>query len=259
MKKLILTITAVSLLIACGDKKTPQVIYDENVSDTLTMENVLEDTTKVLVTGMPIYLDSVGVSQLIHPIGWDDVYVEKNYGRIGGSVGYSGFGKSKMEESEYGFRVQTDGRDYISGQMVNLIFENLENGKQRILTDRVLVIHNVSYLRDLAKKSNRHYLLYTVCDKDYNRDGKLDYNDMSAYYMSNIDGTNFTKITQDYHYFDVSKLVLQNNKYYFRTLEDVNKDGVFNKKDKYHYYYINLMDGDFTPVEYFPLTLMNVQ
>lgn len=258
MKKLIFTIIIVAIFAACNDTKTPQVIYNDDVSDTLTINNVLEDTTKVLVVGMPIYLDSTGVEQLIHPIGWDDIYKPKHNGRLGGSVGvdYPNFSKSKVEESNYSFSVNSNSKDYISGEMVNLIFENLETGKQKILTDRVLVINHVAYLKNLAAKIGKHYLLYTVYDKDYNRDGKLNYMDMPAYYMSNLDGSSFTKITKDYHYFDVSKLLLTNEKYYFRTLEDVNKDGLFNKKDKYHYYYIDLINGDFTPVEYFPLDLM---
>lgn len=140
--------------------------------------------------------------------------------------------------------------------MVNLIFEDAATGELRKLTDKAVVITSVTYLRDVVKRTNRHCLLYTVYDRDYNRDGRLDYRDLSACYMSDLDGTNFTKITQDYHYLESSQLVEQNSKYYFRTIEDVNKDGIYNKKDKYHYYYIDLKNGDFAPVEYFPLDLL---
>lgn len=251
-------IVLIFLLQSCNKVQTPQVVYDGTRSDTLTIDNLLEDTTKVLVTAMPVYLDSTDV--LIHPIGWDDIYMKNKMGYSSGSVTIdSKLGRSKMVESDYGFEVNSNERDYIYGNMVNLIFENIETGQQHILTDKVLVVREVKYLRELAKKTDKHYLLYTVYDKDYNRDGKLDVEDMIAYYMSNLDGTNFTKITQDYHYLDISKLILRNGRYYFRTLEDVNKDGKFNKRDKYHYYYIDLKKGDFTPVEYFPIELMNVE
>lgn len=260
MKKLIITLIFVSiLLVSCFEGKTPQVVYDDSVSDVLTIENVLEDTTKVLVAGMPVYLDSTNM--LIHPIGWDNIYVDKTdrYG-ISGSVDINiKSPREKMMESTSSFGVDSNNKDYIYGSMVNLIFEDLENGTQKILTDKVMVIKRVAYLKDLAKDINKHYLFYTVHDKDYNRDGQLDYQDMSAFYMSNLDGNNFTKITQDYHFFDTSKLLFQNGKYYFRTIEDVNKDGEFNKKDKFHYYYIDLKNGNLNPVEYFPLELMNIK
>lgn len=261
MHKIFLLAILVTLFTACNqERQTNRVIYDETKSDTLTMNNVLEDTTKVLVAGMPVCLDSTDV--LIHPIGWVSIYKEA-YGNklIDGSVSidYPRIGKSKMAESNYSFEVQSNNKDYLYGEMVNLIFEDVPTGTQRILTDKVMIIISAKYLKDVAKKIDKHYMLYSARDKDYNRDGKLDYEDMTAYYMSNLDGTNFTKITQDYHYFDTSELLLKNSKYYFRTLEDVNKDGIFNKKDKYHYYYIDLKKGDFTPIEYFPLELMNVE
>lgn len=239
------------LFISCDDTRRPQVVYDDTKSDTLTVENMLEDTTKVLVAGMPIYLDSTEV--LIHPIGWVDVYAEYYSFRTKSSM------TKNVKDSQYSFSVYSNDKDHISGQMVNLIFEDMKTGTKHKLTDRAMKIFTVSYLRNVWRNTGKQYLLYSVIDKDYNRDGKLDGLDMTSYYMSNLDGTKFTKITEDYHYFDTDQLILKNNKYYFRTLEDVNKDGVFNKKDKYHYYYLDLAHDGFSPVEYFPLELLDIQ
>lgn len=252
MRKIFTLSAILTLLLAsCNDARTPQVVYDDTISDTLTIESVLEDTTKILVAGMPIHLDSTEV--LIHPIGWEDIFLIDKYGSRLGSL------KKAERVSSSSQYLSTDGSNYISGSMINLIFEDIKSGEKRKLTERVLVIHDVRYLRDVAQKTDKHYLLYSVIDKDYNRDGKLDGLDMTSYYMSNLDGTNFTKITKDYHYFDTDQLILKNNKYYFRTLEDVNQDGAFNKKDKYHYYYIDLSKDGFKPVEYFPLELISVE
>lgn len=249
------------LFISCDDTRRPQVVYDETISDTLTVENMLEDTTKVLVAGMPIYLDSTDV--LIHPIGWEDI-LSTYKSRFGTDFTSSEYINNKVTrggkiDSFSSFSVHSNDKDYISGQMVNLIFEDVETGAKHKLTDRVMKILTVSYLRNVWRNTGKQYLLYSVIDKDYNRDGKLDGLDMTSYYMSNLDGTNFTKITEDYHYFDTDQLILKNNRYYFRTLEDVNKDGVFNKKDKYHYYYLDLAHDGFSPVEYFPLELLDIQ
>lgn len=252
MNKLFLLSTLLLLMIACNNSKEPQVVYDSSNPDSLTIENVLEDTTKVLVTGMPIYLDSTDI--LIHPIGWENIYLANKSRSLDITVSIdSRISKKNGTESDHSYSVYSNNKDYISGEMVNLIFENPESGEQRILTDKVMSIYHISYLKDLAKEINQHYLLYRVYDKDYNRDGKLNKEDMSAYYISTLEGTLFTKITKDYHYLDTYKLILKNGKFYFRTIEDINKDGNFNKKDIYHYYYVDLIKGDLTPIEYFPL------
>lgn len=240
-----------TLLISCDDMQTPRVRYTDGVTDTLTVEKMLEDTTKILIASMPIHFDSTAV--LIHPIGWEDVYLVDSYG-----VNVDRLKKADRVSSSSQY-ISYNNRNYISGSMVNLLFEDIETGELRKLTDKAVVITSVKYLTDVIKKTGKHYLIYTVYDRDYNRDGKLDYRDLSACYMSNLDGTNFTKITQDYHYLEFSQLVEQNGKYYYRTIEDVNKDGIYNKKDKYHYYYIDLNKEDFASVEYFPLDLLEVK
>lgn len=256
MRKIFILSVILTLLVAsCDNTGTSQVIYDDTISDTLTMNTILEDTTKVLMAAMPVHFDSTEV--LVHPIGWVDIYAiyKKPYSiDMAESVERGSISKTtKMKDSNYSFSVYSNNQDYISGQMVNLIFEDVATGEKRKLTDKVMMIYSMSYLKNVWRNTGKQYALYSVVDKDYNRDGKLDGLDMSSYYMSNLDGTNFTKITEDYHYFDTDQLILKNNKYYFRTLEDVNKDGVFNKKDKYHYYYIDLSQGDFKAIEYFPL------
>lgn len=262
MRKIFTLSVILTLLFAsCDNTRTPQVVYDDTISDTLTMNTMLEDTTKVLMAGLPVHFDSTEV--LIHPIGWVDIYTayKKPFSiDMAESVESGRISKTtKMKDSNYSFSVYTNNQDYIAGQMVNLIFEDAKTGEQRKLTDKVILIQTVSYLKNIWRNIGKQYVLYAVIDKDYNRDGKLDGLDMTSYYMSNLDGTNFTKITKDYHYFDTDQLILKNNKYYFRTLEDVNQDGVFNKKDKYHYYYIDLSKDGFKPVEYFPLELVTLE
>lgn len=248
----LLIITATS----CNNTTQPKVIYDDTHSDTLNMQEMLQDTSKILVAGMPILLDSTNV--LIHPIGWDDIYVNHNRKFESDSRLIDKMSNSKQIESYESYSAYTNEKDFIRGKMINLIFEDLKTQNQRKLTDKALVITNITYLKDIAKQIDKHYLLYTIYDKDYNRDGKLDGYDMAAYYMSNLDGTNFTKITQDYHYLDVTTLILTNSKYYFRTIEDVNKDGEFNKKDQYHYYYVDLLSNSLEPIEYYPLKTINI-
>jgi hypothetical protein len=40
---------------------------------------------------------------------------------------------------------------------------------------------------------------------------------------------------------------------YFRTIEDTNKNGEFDKEDNVHYFYVNLLDKEWKALEYKPI------
>jgi hypothetical protein len=125
-----------------------------------------------------------------------------------------------------------------------------------LLTKNVISITSTQFLREIYKKTHLQYMLYSVIDRDLNKDGRMDYLDITSLYISNLDGTVFTKLTGQYHNYVDGKLIIQELKYYYRTIEDINKDGIFNKVDKYHYYYIDFACNPYKIVEYFPLKLI---
>ena len=67
-----------------------------------------------------------------------------------------------------------------------------------------------------------------------NQDGKLDYNDINTLFISKINGTDFRKLTETNKELIDWKLIESKNRLYFRTIEDTNKDGEFDKKDIAH-------------------------
>jgi hypothetical protein len=248
MRTLLSTLGIILILSSCG-KRQPKIAYNnQNRADSLTMDSIVSDTSKILIAELPVYFDSTDF--LIHPIelvslnDWDS----KRKLKIGSY--------SDRDYSNSGFSVDSYRKDYFSGNITNLVFENLKNRNQHLLTDKVLNITYVQYLRDLSKKINRHYILYSVIDKDLNHDGKLDYQDINSLYISKLDGTDFIKITNNFHEYNGGKLIIQDLKYYFRTIEDTNKDGLFNKVDKYHYYYIDFSNDPYKIIEYNPLKLI---
>jgi hypothetical protein len=70
---------------------------------------------------------------------------------------------------------------------------------------------------------------------DTNKDGKLDTSDIKALYLSKISGEKFTKISSDFQELIDWKLI-ESNRLYYRTVEDTNKNGQFDKKDVVIYY-----------------------
>lgn len=248
MRTILSSVFFAIILSSCGDKQ-PKIDYtNQNQSDSLTMDSIVADTTKILIAELPVYFDST--EYLVHPIGFISIN-ERESKRILKMGSYS-----DMDYSNSEFSIESYREDYFSGNITNLVFENIRTKNQTLLTDKALNINYVQYLRDLSKKIKRHYILYSVIDMDVNHDGNLDSQDINAMYISDLDGTNFTKITENFHEYNGGKMIIQDLKYYFRTIEDYNKDGVFNKVDKYHYYYIDFSNDSYKVVEYNPLQMI---
>ncbi len=245
----IINILGISLiLLSCG-KRPPKIDYENQQSnDSLKMENLISDTTKTLVAELPILFDSIEF--LIHPIGLINLNDRSSKGMIrSGSISGSSFSHSD-------FYISSSSENYFSGNMTNLVFENIISKEQRLLTDRVINIKTFRYLNEIYNKVNRQYLLYTIIDRDSNHDKELNYYDLESLYISNIDGSDFKKLTQNQHDYTIGKLIIKELKYYYKTIEDVNRDGLFDKQDKIHYYYIDFTKIPIEVIEYNPLKLI---
>lgn len=91
-----------------------------------------------------------------------------------------------------------------------------------------------------------------MVDKDTNRDGKIDSNDIKTLYISEINGNNFTKLSADLEELIDWNTIEVQNRLYFRTIEDINKNGSFDKNDLMHYYYVDLKNPMWEAVKYSP-------
>lgn len=246
------TMTSVLMIVfflsSCGKKPSGIDYSNRNQADSLTMDSIAADSSRFLIAELPVYFDST--DYLIHPIGLISLN-ESKAKRILKGASYSGSDYSDNEFSVDSYRT-----DCFSGNIMNLVFEDLKTHKQTLLTDKVLNITEVEYLRELSKKTEHHYILYSVIDNDMNKDSKLDYNDIHSLYISEIDGSNFKKITNNAHQYDGGKLIVQDLKYYFRTIEDTDKNGDLTKVDTYHYYYIDFTKDGYKVSEYYPLKLI---
>jgi hypothetical protein len=133
----------------------------------------------------------------------------------------------------------------ITGYLQNLKFQEIGSDSLYVLSDKVMQIERVSYLK------NNKMLVYVLADADTNQDGLIDSNDIKSLYISSELGKNFTKISTELQELIDWKHIESSNKLFFRTIEDANKNGEFDKKDKIHYHVVNLKDNKVS--EYFPL------
>lgn len=236
MKKQALYVALLTVLVLAGCKKEepakPKVIYENNPK---TKTEVPEDSTQIEIADLPVHLS--GTNFLIYPIGTvtSDKKSLKSYD--------SGTGYTVSNYSEY----------QITGYLQNLKFQEMGKDTIYALTDRNILIETATYLKSIADKSKKQLMVYSLCDMDTNKDNKLDNNDIKSLYLSEVSGGSFTKISVDFQELIDWNVIEAQNKLFFRTIEDTNKNGQFDKEDKVHYFFVNLLEKEWKATEYKPI------
>lgn len=239
MTRQLIVIVILILFCCCGQDK-PKINH-EAVDTTSVVDGRIKDITKILVSELPVKFDSTDV--LLFAIGLVDLQERGGYSKIG-----SGSYSSSDIASAY------FNSDNLIGNFINIVFQD-KSGNEKKLTDKKIKIRSVNFLRDIFKKTKTGYLLYSISDRDSNGDKELNHSDLEALYIGKIDGTDFKKISKELHEFYDYNLIKGESKVYFRTLEDKNKDGELNNKDKFHYYYIDFTDDNYVVTEYNPVKI----
>jgi hypothetical protein len=231
----LIAIIMMTLLFSCKKEvEKPKVIYNDSASEIKQKQVV--DTTLLKIADLPINME--GTNYLLFPVG---VVKKLN-------------SKSAYESSSYkdedSFMVSNYGEYQITGRLENIKFQEIGKDTIYSLTDKKVLIQTATYLKELADKTKKQLLVFTLEDIDTNKDDTLDTDDILSLYISDISGKNFTKLTADFQELIDWNFVVANATIYFRTIEDTNKNGKFDKKDTLHYYCINLLDKDPKPIEY---------
>jgi len=226
----------VSLFMSCKQEtEKPKVIYE---GEKTNAEVVKRDSSQIKIADLPIHME--GTKYLIHAIG--DVRVSAERGS---------YGSSKTNSVSYA--LSNYNRFELTGYFENLKFQHIDSTTLRPLTDKVIQIQTATYLNTIAENTKKQILVYTLVDSDTNRDEKIDSNDIKALYISNFNGSGFAKLSPELQELIDWSVVDSRNRLYFRTIEDNNKNGAFDKNDKVHYYFVNLMSKDWTVEEYKPI------
>lgn len=231
MKKFSLYIVALlTLLVSCKEEPKPKVKYDT----TTPKVEVKKDTTKLEVADLPLQFQNSNV--LIYTIG--DLRV--------GDVQKDKLGEYRTSEDKSNFNVSNSLEDEITGYIRNVKFQEVGTDSLHVLTDKVLMIERITYLK------NKKLLVYVLADADTNQDNNIDSDDIKSLYVSTDMGKNFTKISPDVQELIDWNYLESTKKIYFRTIEDANKNGAFDKKDKLHYFSLNLTK-DWKAEEFLPI------
>jgi hypothetical protein len=211
--------------------ETPKVIY-ENPSKAVIAAKA--DTTKIEVADLPIQME--GTNYLLFPIGELSVS-DKNY-------------DSSSRRNQLNYKISNYSEYQITGYMRNLKMQQIGKDTITSLTDKDILIQSITYLKSIATKTKQQILVYVLEDMDTNKDLKLDDNDIKSLYLSDISGDRFSKVSVDFQELIDWNLVESTNRLYFRTIEDTNKNGEFDKKDIVHYHFIDLSGKDWKVSDY---------
>ncbi len=232
---LIFTVVLLALLSSCKEKNPdkPKVIY-EDPSKIRVVTPI--DTARIEIADLPIQIP--GTNYLIHPIGdfRSNEGRSKSYGYEKGSFTISNFGEYE-----------------ITGFLHNVKFQDVASDSLRPLTNNRVLIQTITFLKLLADKTGQKVLIYTMADMDTNKDGRLDASDIRALYISETSGNRLTKLSADFQELVDWYLVDAKNRLYFRTIEDTNKNGEFDKNDVLHYHYIDFSNSEWEVQEYNPI------
>jgi len=238
MKNIIILLILTIFLISCGNENKPKVIYKESKNAEPT--ELKKDSTLIEIADIPIHIDST--NYLLHPIG--EYKIQSSRGKV--YFGSSSYGSGSFSVSNYN-------NFEITGNLHNLKFQRTDSEKLTLLTKKNIRIKSISFLRRVFNNTKKQLLVYLVLDKDTNRDHKLDNDDIKSLYISNIDGSNFTKLTPEFQELIDWKVLGIKNRLYFKSIEDTNTNGEFDKEDKVHYQYIDLNDDKINVTEYQPI------
>ena len=241
MSNIKLIVLGITILVFSSCKKeveTPKVIYEG--SKNAVIPTVKTDSTNIEIADLPIQFN--GTKFLIHPIG--------DYSIFDGKSKYS-YGSSNSESGS--FRISNNNEYEITGYLSNLKFQEIGTDSIKTLTDKAILIQTATYLKTVFDKTKQQIVVYTLSDMDTNRDSKLDTNDIKTLYLSTISGEKFTKISTDFQELIDWKMIEASNILYFRTVEDTNKNGQFDKDDVINYNFINLNNKDWKVENYKPV------
>jgi hypothetical protein len=233
-----IALAIIGSLASCKDEvQKPKVTYDASSKKSVVAKT---DSTQIEIADLPIQME--GTDYLIHPVGDLRVFEKGTKARYGSS-----------SVNDVSFTISNLGEFEITGYLQNLKFQKTDSDSIRPLSDKPVLILTATYLKTIADKTQNKIMVYTLTDSDTNKDGKIDTSDIKTLYLSNISGENFTKVSTDLEELVDWNVIDSNNRLYFRTIEDTNQNGQFDKNDVLHYNYIDLVSKNWEVKNYKPI------
>lgn len=218
---------------ACG-RNEPRIVYDEN--DNIKHSEDLSDSEiedyKKLIADLPFSFDSL--EYLYFPIGETNESFRMNVRTFASS--YSKTSKSYS-------------LGYVRGRSVNCNLENVlirpkNSSTFKLLTSSEIRIKSLTYLYRIDTLYNIDKFIYRIIDSDSNKDKLINDDDLVGLYSSKTNGEDFIRISPKNQQLINWETVDLQGLLYFRTMEDIDRNGEFDDKDRINLYEYDLINGD---------------
>jgi len=123
----------------------------------------------------------------------------------------------------------------------NVLFYNRSTGKTNLLTNekfRISEINTKNKDDDYEESENvlNGKILYTISDKDYNHDGKLNRKDPEFLFVSELDGNGLLRISPENEDLVHYEVIRKSNEIIIETRRDINNDLIFDHQDELIWY-----------------------
>ncbi|HCX25072.1 MAG: hypothetical protein CMB80_06450 [Flammeovirgaceae bacterium] len=231
---------ALTFFSSCRQEPKPTLVYPTDSTSQVEEQVLVKDTTLILTGELPIYFDST--NHLLFPIG--PIKLTQRSSKI-----YFGSGSSGNSSFSIGY---LSGNTF-SGDLDNVMIQHLDSSTFRPLFEKEIKIRSFQFLKSIRKLTKQNWIVLSITDRDTNNDGKLDDEDIESLYVSDINGTNKVKLTPEFHELLDWQVLDVNKRLYFRTIEDSDRNGKFDKQDIIHHFYLQLDNLNDGVKEYFPL------
>ncbi|MCJ8280372.1 MAG: hypothetical protein MJK14_10830 [Rivularia sp. ALOHA_DT_140] len=124
----------------------------------------------------------------------------------------------------------------------NLLFYSKKDASTNALLDKKAIIKSFDLIEKKAiGKPVKRFWLYRIIEKDTNGDNKLNYQDATLGYLSDLSGKNLQKITPDNTQLNSWKVVQSTGAIFMEITKDTDKDKKFDTKS---YIRVNLDSPD---------------
>ncbi|MEH2225360.1 hypothetical protein [Nostoc sp.] len=135
-------------------------------------------------------------------------------------------------------------RSYENGrnnQLYNIIFYQKQGGEAHLLLNKKAIIASFDLLEvKAANKPNTRVWLYKIIDQDTNTDKKLNSEDATIGYLSDLSGKNLQQITPNNTRIISWVVVPGQNAIFLKIIKDSDNDKKFTKEDKTNFVRVNL-------------------
>ncbi|MEH2174467.1 hypothetical protein [Nostoc sp.] len=128
-----------------------------------------------------------------------------------------------------------------NNQLYNIIFYQKQSGEAHLLLNKKAIIASFDLLEvKAANKPTTRVWLYKIIDQDTNIDKKLNIEDATIGYLSDLSGKNLQQITPNNTRIISWVVVPGQNAIFLKILKDSDNDKKFTKEDKTNFVRVNL-------------------